>query len=109
MTSQTQDRIGWRQIGAGYVVCLCSAAAFASGLWLERLPLLESGITAAVVLGALLVTWLEPHARQVQANWLTVNPGLDLGLKRSAVALLCLISLGTTAFGVMVWRLLQLS
>ena len=109
MASQTQDRIGWRQIGVGYVVCLCSALGVAAALWADRIPLLEAGIAAALVLGALLLSWLEPHARQFQASRLAANPGMDLSLKRGAVAVLCLVSLATTALGVVVWRIMFFS
>ena len=109
MNDVRADRIGWRQIMAGYVVCLCSAAALLSGFLMERLPLIESAVVAVVVLITLLSTWLEPHLRQWQAQTLATQPVLDLRLKRAAVAMLCLVSLATTALGVVVWRIMFFS
>ena len=108
MAQSRHDRIGWRQVAAGYVVCLCTAAALAAALWAKTFPVIESAIGGVVILATLLATWLEPHARHIQLRALAERPHLDLQLKRAAVTLLCLVSLATTA-GVVVWRLAAFS
>jgi hypothetical protein len=96
-----RDRIEWRQIMVGYLVCACVLAAMASALLLPEASQTESRNLSAlvVVAGAVLVALLKPLLRRLHGALLAPRPRVEAVAKGGAVALLCLLSVATSAAG----------
>lgn len=108
MATNDAYQIAWKQIGTGYLICLCvlGAMAFAvlGGTQSEPWATTVAFIALAVLYG--LVKILTPVARWFFGTAET-RPDLQASLKWWAVMALCALSLATSAAAVVISRQLN--